>query len=117
MISMLLFLLGAVFVLCAYQKLWILVGLSVFIAFLIIIHYERKLRYSFDKELVIKKLCLLYVITCAIDPDDINKLAKHMRRILKEIALDACGMGQFTTWIKWEAYYRRQLLNKEERNE
>ena len=116
MISMLLFILGAVFVLCAYQKLWILVGLTVFIAFLVIIYYERKLHYSFDKELVVKKLCLLYVITCAIDPEDNNKLAKFMRRILKELALDTCGMGQFTTWVKWEAYYRRQLL-KEEKNE
>lgn len=63
-------------------------------------------------ELIIKKLCYIYVLLdmCQGAPT----VMKAIKRILKELALDACGVGQHSYWLKWEAYWRNHFKEKED---
>lgn len=63
-------------------------------------------------ELIIKKLCYIYVLLdmCQGAPT----VMKAIKRILKELALDACGVGQHSYWLKWEAYWRNRFKEKED---
>lgn len=58
-------------------------------------------------ELIIKKLCYIYVLLdmCQGAPT----VMKAIKRILKELALDACGIGQHSYWLKWEAYWKNHF--------
>lgn len=57
-------------------------------------------------ELVIKKLCYIYAF---MDMMPESVVAKQIRRVLREIALDTCGIGYYSYWLKWEAYFKKEL--------
>ena len=58
-------------------------------------------------EMIIKKLCYVYVLLdmCQGAPT----VMKAIKRVLKELALDACGVGQHSYWLKWEAYWKNHF--------
>lgn len=117
MISILLFLLGAAFTVFAYQKMWILCGLVAFFSFFLIIGVEKSLTER-NSEAIIKKLTYIYVILSVISSDNNPNgriVTKVIRRILKEIALEVCGIKQYSMWVKWEAYHNKQLSNMTEK--
>ena len=62
-------------------------------------------------ELIIKKLCYIYVLLdmCQGAPT----VMKAIKRVLKELALDACGVGQHSYWLKWEAYWKNHFKEDE----
>ena len=62
-------------------------------------------------EVIIKKLCYIYAFMSMMPSNDV---AKQIRRILKELAMDACGPGHYSVWLKWEAYFRDELNKHEE---
>ena len=57
-------------------------------------------------ELIIKKLCYIYTF---MDMMPESVVAKQIRRVLKEIALDTCGIGYYNYWLKWEAYFKKNF--------
>ena len=63
-------------------------------------------------ELIIKKLCYIYVLLdmCQGAPT----VMKAIKRVLKELALDACGVGQHSYWLKWEAYWKNHFKEDED---
>ena len=84
-----------------------LITLAVFILMLGVI---KSMNDKVD-ELVIKKLCYIYAF---MDMMPESVVAKQIRRVLKEIALDTCGVGYYNIWLKWEAYFKKELQNKME---
>lgn len=67
-------------------------------------------------ELIIKKLCYIYVLI-DITPGGDGAGAKTIKKILREIAVDICGIGQYSYWMKWEAYWKNNFKEKDDEKE
>ena len=116
MLSLLIFVLGAVVVLLGYEKafIWaIIVGMFA----LLCIYYQESILNVFykDREFVIKKICFVYVtIELFYNDGSNNRIKKTILRVIKELAIDICGRGYLSQWIKWQAYFMQEYKKKAE---
>lgn len=119
MIGFLVFVLGICSVICVEQKMWFLLVLVVLLGFIFFITIDKAFKKKND-ELIIKKLCYVYALfdCCGkINNYGEARVGKMIKKVLKEIALEACGPGHYSQWVKWESYFRKNfedLLNKKE---
>lgn len=112
MVGFLVFLLGICSVICVEQKLWFLLVLVILLGLMFFIAIDKAFQKK-NNELIIKKLCYIYVLfdCCGkIDSGFKNsRVVKTMKKVLKEIALEACGPGQYSYWVKWESYFKKHF--------
>ena len=104
--AVLIFVTGAFSALFINNHEYVKAFLFVMLGLILILAVVRSLEARCN-EMIIKKLCYIYVLLdmCQGAPT----VMKAIKRILKELALDACGVGQHSYWLKWEAYWKNQF--------
>lgn len=104
-IMCLIFLAGAFFAIFVTFNNYILAPVVAICAFILIFGMAQLMKKQVN-EVIIKKLCYIYAFMSMIPSNDV---AKQIRRVLKELAMDACGPGHYSYWLKWEAYFKNEL--------
>ena len=106
LLVMMIFLAGAFFAICIMSNMIpaaVIIGIMGFILIIGLIGMMRRA----TNELVIKKLCYIYSFIAILPAN--NPISKTIRRTLKELALDTCGPGNYSLWLKWESYFNQKV--------
>ena len=102
------FLAGAFFAIFISSKMYILAGIIAICGFILMVSIIKNLKPK-NEEIIIKKLTYLYSLMDIISERENSTLAKAFKRVLRELALDSCGVGCLSTWIKYESENREAL--------
>lgn len=102
------FLAGAFFAIFAMTNQWILASVVAICGFIIMIGLIRNWNPK-NHEIILKKLTYLYVLMNIVPNMEGNAIMKSIKRVLKELALDTCGVGCLSIWIKYEAEHRKLM--------